>query len=348
MAALYVASWAEGAGKTALCIGMARWLHKNGKAVGYLKPLALADSGDGRDAGFVRQTLGLADTLESISPRFLNRQDFAAETSSGRLGEKVKKAYSEVGSRKDVVLVEGAVGLGADADVAESSYQIVEALDAKVIIVVAHEKELPWDKIASQAGRFGQRLLGIVINRVPQNKVESVRSGADRPGAAKGVKILGVLAEDRAMLGVSVAEIAEKLKAKALCCTEGLGDMVENVMVGALTPDSGADYFDRKDNKVAIARGERPDMQLAALATSTRCLVLTGGVEPIGQVLSFAEDKGAPILLTEKDTLSAVADVEQAFTEAKFRHRSKLEALDSILEQGLDFASLSEGLRLPV
>ncbi|RLC95755.1 MAG: hypothetical protein DRI40_05075 [Chloroflexi bacterium] len=343
MASLYVASWTRGAGKTTMCVGLGRWLSKNSKKVGYFKPVE--DATESGDARFVKEALRLDEDAESLAPILIGLDDLKSEVAGGRLGDRVKRYFSEISSGKDVVLVEGVAGLSTDPSAADAASQTVEALDAQVIIVVACAKDVPWDRIAAEGRRFGSRLLGAVLNRVPQNRLEDARASAAAT-RGDGIRLLGVLPEDRALLGVSVAEIARHLQARPLCCEEGMSEMVENVMMGAMTPDSGADYFARKDNKAVIVRGERPDMQLAALATSTRCLILTGGGEPIGQVLSLAEDKGAPILVTDKDTLSAASDVEQAFVRARFQHQGKAPIVDRILEEGFDFSALSEGLKL--
>ena len=116
------------------------------------------------------------------------------------------------------------------------------------------------------------------------------------------------------------------------------------VMLGALSVDSGLDYFSRKANKVVITRSERPDIQLAALATSTKGIILSGDTSPIPQVLHWAEDKGVPILITKQDTFSIVAKVEEAFLQAKFHHQKKLNKLTEILDQHFDFERLSEQL----
>jgi BioD-like phosphotransacetylase family protein len=110
-----------------------------------------------------------------------------------------------------------------------------------------------------------------------------------------------------------------------------------------MTPDSGEEYFRRKTAKAVVVRGERPDMQLAALSTPTKCLILAGGVAPIPQVLGWAEDKGVPVLLAKQDTLSAVGEVEKAFALARFRHPAKLDRMDRLLQQHLDLQSLGQG-----
>ena len=331
MVSLYIASWVEGGGKTALCAGIGNKLHKEGKKVGYLKPLPDAElpTGSDKDCHFLHQVLRLQEPVESLCPP----------------SDKLKQTYSEVAKDKDIVLIEGWGGL-RDAKLAEASYQIADTLDSPVIIVVPFTNDLPWEGIASCGKRFAHRLLGIVINQAPRNKIESIHSQMTSMFNRQGVKVLGALPEERLLLGVSVGELAEHLKADILCCPQASTELIENVMIGALTPDSGADYFSRKPEKVVIARGERPDIQLAALATPIRCLILSGGVTPIPQVINWAEDKQVPILLAKQDTLSVATGVEQALLRTRFHHEKKLKKLEQILAQYFDFDLLYQSLGL--
>ena len=82
------------------------------------------------------------------------------------------------------------------------------------------------------------------------------------------------------MLSVSVGELAEFLSGKILCCADKVDELVEHLMVGAMSVDSALTYFRRKPNKAVITGGDRPDIQLAALETSTKCLILTGNLQP--------------------------------------------------------------------
>lgn len=134
-----------------------------------------------------------------------------------------------------------------------------------------------------------------------------------------------MIPEERALLGVSVAELAEDLKAEVLCCPELTGKLVENIMIGAMSFGSGEDYFIRKDNKAVITRGERSDIALAALSTSTNCLILSYGNKTSPQVIHLAEDKGVPVLSVEQDVLSIVDVVEKTFIKARSRQQEKPE-----------------------
>jgi hypothetical protein len=111
---------------------------------------------------------------------------------------------------------------------------------------------------------------------------------------------------------LSVGELAKHLGGEILNCPERSEELVENLMVGALSVDSGLDYFRRKANKAVITRGDRPDLQMAALETSTKCLILTGAIRPMPIVLHRAIEKGVPIIVVEEDTISTLRRIEEA------------------------------------
>lgn len=347
MTNLYVASWAQGGGKTTLCVGIGKHLQSDNKRVGYLKPVALttqgASLGSDNDAQSVRQALELEESVESLCPFCLTPQALKNDLEGKDLLDNLLQICNSVAKDKDVVLLEG---LGIDGEPLRASCQIADKLDAKVIMVVPYSTGLTRERIISSVEKFGQRLLGIVVNRVPQDEIEFVCTKVTSLFSEVEIRVLGVLPEERMLLGVSIAELADDLRAETLCCPQALGEMVENMMIGALSVDSGTDYFARKDNKAVITRGERPDIQLAALSTSTKCLILSGGTAPIPQVLQLAEDKGTPILLVKEDVSSIITEIEGTFLRSKFQQQKKLERLEQILEQYLDFQALYQSLGL--
>ncbi|MFC1902062.1 DRTGG domain-containing protein, partial [Chloroflexota bacterium] len=154
--------------------------------------------------------------------------------------------------------------------------------------------------------------------------------------------VLGVIPEDRALLALTVGELADTIQGKILNNAEKAAELVENFMLGAMVVDSGLDYFGRKDNKAAVVRQDRPDMQLAALETSTRCLVLSGGNEPPAyNVLEKAENRGIPIIATEAATGDIVASIDAALGQGRFTEEKKLPRLAEILRQHLDLKAVS-------
>ncbi len=121
--------------------------------------------------------------------------------------------------------------------------------------------------------------------------------------------------EDRKSSAVSIGELAEYVKGEILNCPEQSGELVENLMVGAMCVDPTPLYFNIKSNKAVITRGDRADIQLGALETSTKCLILTGGIKPIPSVMQRAQEIMAPIILVAKDTPATLADIESGLSQ---------------------------------
>jgi len=308
LSALYITSLDRGAGKTGICAGIGQYLLESGRKVGYLK------RGIDRDIGFMKQVLAMEASEDTLGPS----------------PESVKKAYGEVSQGKDVVLVEGTTV--ADKDAAG----IVDALDAGVLIVVDYSADLPVAEITDSGKKFGSRFLGVVMNRVPEKKLSQVGDQLSE----SGIKVLGLLPEVRALSGLTVGELAEKLEAEMLNAPEKPAELVENVMLGALSVDSGLTYFQRKVNKAAVIRGGRSDLQLAALETPTRCLVLTGDTAPNEIVLHRAEEKAVPVIVAKEDTKDTVASIEAALVEARFNQEKKLPIMAGMIKRHLDLKAL--------
>ncbi len=87
-------------------------------------------------------------------------------------------------------------------------------------------------------------------------------------------------------------------------------------------------------------------MQLAALETSTKCLVLSGNKSPIPDVLRRAEDKKIPMILAEGDTTVIVMSIEDALGKTRFHQEKKLPKLTEIMERQFNFQAVYKGLGL--
>jgi hypothetical protein len=196
------------------------------------------------------------------------------------------------------------------------------------------------------ASKLRERLLGVVINAVPSGKLARVKEVLTSELQIKGIKVLGVLPQHRSLFAVTVAELAEQLGGKQLVPIKDSGGLVENLMMGVHSTDNALLYYERKANKVALIRGDRSDMQLAALQTSSRCLVLTGGKPPMPFITAEAKSKGVPIIMTQTDNLAVIEQVESLLNQARFHQKEKLDIMGPLLAQNFDLEALRQGLGL--
>lgn len=350
MKALYVTS-AGSTGKTALCLGIGKKLMQERKKVGFFRPIRFSDPGlvDGyKDTLFIKEALSLGEPLEILSPIVLSRRDLwqSLTTDTENFKKRLEQAYNRISPDKEVVIMEGLSDLATDRVAEETCYQVTEALDSGAVIVLRYSRALALSKVAEAGQRLGRKLLGVVVNFAPRSKIEQIKDDLETSFQKEGVRVLGVLPEERALLGVSVAELAEALSGEIVTHPEAKGEIIENIMIGALSPDPATYYFSHKANKAAVIRGERADMQLAALQTSTKCLVLTGNIPPASIIINEAENKRVPIIVVKQNVASTVTGIEEALKQAKFHSLKKLEKFSQILEDYFDFQALYQALGL--
>ncbi len=340
MVTVYVDS-VDTAGKTAFCAGLGRRMLRQGKTVGFFMPLKYPRlNGDAQTSiEFLKQALGLTDADDKIAPATMPTEDLWKDLTEDTQSfiQRTKKDFAGIAKNKDVVLVEGLGGMVTDNVSTLACYTVAEALDSKVIIMLRYSPQLAPELLARVSRELGDRLLGIVINLVPESRIQSVREVVRDRFAQEGIRVLGVLPEIRALLGITVEELSEVLEGEMVVAPQGSGDIVEDVMVGAMTMDSGRDYFRRKERKAVIIRGERADMQLAALDTSVTCMVLTDSAKPLAPVVAKAEQKKVPVIISSKDTAGVIAAFEKAFLQTSFNSGAKLTRFEQLLEQYLDF-----------
>ncbi len=334
MVALLVTSLVEGSGKTAICAGLGKHWLDDGRKVGFFKPV-ITDSKNrppgesDSDTIFIKNLFDLKEPADALCPVFSSRNEMKSN---------IKDAYARVSQRKDVVIIEGV------SEQSQAAREMVTALDARVILVAGYTKEM--SRVIDSSPDFGKHLLGMVVNRVPKRRLERVRDEISAQTGQASIKIIGVLPEDRTLFAPTIGELTGYIKGETLTSAEKSSELVENIMLGARNVDSGPEYFTNKANKAVILRISRPDMQLAALETSTRCLVLTGDKAPHPAVISQAEKKIVPIISVRDDIPTIAANIEEALGRTRFNQAAKLPRLIEIMEQYFDFATVYQGLGL--
>ena len=149
------------------------------------------------------------------------------------------------------------------------------------------------------------------------------------------------------MLSPSISEVAEHLGADlinrtALTSPEiQLGELVEYFMLGGWFLDHGAYVFSRRENKAVIVRGDRPDLQMAALDTSTTCLILTNGKLPVQYIVHHAKLRQTPILTTQAGTLETMERLNNIGERVTFHSAHKVQHFAELLETHCNVESLT-------
>jgi hypothetical protein len=350
---LYIPSTQNFSGKSAICIALMHRLQKDGFKVGYFKPFSsaarvMAESSVDEDARFVKSAFNLSEPLETLAPVVLTQQqtEHILAAGDGDYRDAVKAAAEAIATDKDVVVMEGSNNFREGYIVNLSPAETVEMLNAKVVAVIGYQDDLQLvDDALMAKKRMGDRLVGVIVNTVPANRMDFVTGQAKPYLQSRGIEVLAALPQEKVLSSISISEIVDALNGELLCGECG-DELVENLMVSAMNVEHALNYFRRVTNKAVIVGGDRPDIQLAALETSTKALILTGNVRPNPMIEAKAADKGVAIVLSRFDTFTTVEKVEKFFGKTRFRQIEKVMLFEEILSKALDFDKLYKAIGL--
>jgi BioD-like phosphotransacetylase family protein len=357
MKALYIASVEPFSGKTAVCLALGRRFMRDGYEVGYFKPLSTQpwEPVPGRtldeDADFVQRTLGLKESARELTGVLLT-PSLAREMRCGcadrDLMVDVKAAYEKVTPGRDIVLVEGGGSLREGVSLGLDPKSVVETLDMQALAIVRYHNRLnQGDDCIAVYRHLGSRLLGNLVNVVPTKEQKLSEKICTPCLEDHGIHVLGTIPFQQELQAISVGELEEVLNAKFLALPDRRDILVERFVVGAMGVDQALPRIRRVPGaKALITGGDRSDMHLVALETATRCLILTGNLRPMPEVLRRAEELGVPVLLVRQNTLEAVEAIEQVFGKTRLGQESKLKRFETLFAECFDFERLYRLLEL--
>jgi len=345
MVPVYVGSTAGYSGKSLVTLGLGLKMLEDGLSVGYMKPLGrtpiMVDGSltDG-EARFMKDTLGLPDPIGDICP-VVYTQDLVAGSFSGKvkgLPGKVRKAYSALAKGRDAILMSGGKDIYDGGSLGLSGVALIRAFSAKAVVVDPFSGDISVDRLLAVKEMLGPLMIGSVINKVPPSGLDYLRDMVGPYLKKKGIPLLGVLPVDKMLNAITVGQLRESLGGKALCCEDRQDELVENFLIGAMDVESALKYFRKTPNKAVVTGGHRSDIQLAALETSTKCLVLTGDMPPNDLIISKARTAGVPIIMVKHDTLTTVERIEAVVGKTRILENKKVTRARDLMQKHFDYA----------
>lgn len=347
MATLYVASTETFVGKSAVCLGLMRRMQRDGFRVGYMKPVSVSaahrpDAVLDEDAALVAATMGLTAPLEQLAPVRITPGVIDAILRGQRPAflRRLQEAFLAVSRDCDAMLLEGSNSWSEGTLVDLAADQVMELLETPGLLVSRYRSTLTVDTILAVQRFIGDQLIGVVLNQVAEPHVEFVRNRVLPFLEARDIPVLGVIPHDDLLSGVTVQELYEHLGGQLIGNRNWCTAMVESLMVGAMGAEVGLSFFRRRANKAVITGGDRADLQLAALETSTRLLILTGNIQPPMQVIDKAEERQVPIIVLPDETGVTVERAEALLGHSRLQQGIKIERFSDLLEAHVDFARL--------
>jgi len=324
---LFVAATRQDQGKTTISLGLLAAFEEMTPPVGFIKPVGQryvevdgvrVDEDVALMRAVFKHEVGLADMSPVTVGRSFTR-DYILHPNRQALVDRVRAAFERVAEGKNAVVIEGTGHAGVGSCFDMSNAEVAKLLGAKVIIVTEGGIGGPIDEVMLNASVFhehGVELLGVILNKVRPEKLDSVATFVEEGLGRKGIELLGVIPHETILSNPTMNQILNEVGGDLLNGDRYLANEIETVIVGAMTAHRALDYI--YHNSLLITPGDRDDLILAAMssyavgedkANFVAGMLLTGGVRPHENIVRLLRRTNIPVVLVKGDSYSVAAAV---------------------------------------
>ena len=322
--AFYLCSLRERAGKSFLSIGFIQKLQKEGKKFAYFKPIgcprgAYSSKAD-KDIEFILQTVyknrspyDLVCPVSIPDSYYIDLIDVSKKT---EYIQKIKSAYNKIVKDVDYVIIEGAPSIRKFLRVGIDDVSIAQALGINDLIYVSPESsDNCIDNIFFTKNYFefrNVRMSGIIFNKIDLEYIARIKELQKDHIAKYNLPVLGIIERSIALFSPRVNEVKEAIGGEFIneIASAGLNNTVETFIIGAMNAQAALKYLRQVKKAAVITGGDRTDLALAALYEDVSVLILTGFIQPDAKVITVANEKNIPIILSPSDTYTTMRNLE--------------------------------------
>ena len=357
---VFIAATRQNDGKTTTSLGLIAALQRHFPRVGYIKPVGqrfveIEEQKIDEDSVLMDSVYHLNCPLGDMSPiavepDFTRKYLMAANNET--LVRKIQKAFDRVAWEKDFVLCEGSghAGVGSVFDL--SNAQVAKILGAKVILVSQGGIGKPIDEVALNQALFqkeGVEIIGVILNKVLESKVESIADFARRGLKRRGLELLGVLPYEQTLSNPTMELIREELRAEPLNTASTLHALVGDVVVGAMSAQNAMKFF--KPGVLLITPGDRDDIVLTACTAidaqskeKMAGIVLTGGLRPPESILKIIRTMPIPVLLAQADSYQVASRVHNLTVKTRPSDSEKISLIRDIVAKNVNLKKILQAI----
>lgn len=354
---VFVAATRMNDGKTTTALGLLSALQQRRPRLGYIKPVGqrfvdIEEQKIDEDSVLMQRVYQLEAPLVDMSPIAVEpdfTRRYLESSNNESLVRRIEKAFDRVAWEKDFVLVEGTghAGVGSVFDLSNAT--VARLLHSKVVMVTQGGIGRPIDEIAMNQALFereGVQILGVILNKVIPEKLEYIANFARKGLRRRGLRLLGVIPHQPLLSSPTLAAIREDLDADVLNSTAGINNIVDRVVVGAMSVHNAMHHL--TPGALVIAPGDREDILLAAGASLNRAdaigtlagIILTDNIRPSVAVMKIVREMPYPVLLAEGDSYQVASRVHDLTVKTRPSDTQKIQMIRDLVARHVDVDAL--------
>lgn len=363
---LFIAASNQHVGKTTSTLGLLSLLREKGYDVGFCKPVGqetVIHNGMrvDKDAQLFSSIMEFPLEPDVHSPVLLFKgvtSEYLDAKVKPDLPGKVEKAAASLAERHRVLLFEGTGHPGVGSIVGLSNADVAARLKAKVILIVEGGIGRTVDRLNLCISFFrdrGVEISGVVVNKVYQKKMDTVRHYVGHYLDQLGIPLLAIIPYDKILSFPILDTIRDAVKGKVILNEHMLDNHVEDILAGSLV--GGYDYEISHHLLLVVNRKRIPET-LKELKQTTSFLgieqnvlsgiLVAGDVDKeldeadLAAYREYLGDIEVPVLTTSLDTYGSVLKVKGIEVKINTKTPWKAKRAMELFDQYLDIEALEK------
>jgi BioD-like phosphotransacetylase family protein len=357
---LFIAATRQNDGKTTTSLGLLAAIQEEYPRVGFIKPIGqrfvdVHHQKIDEDTILMDRVYGLNCPLDEMSPiavvndftrRYLRKSNYDA------LASRIQRAFDRVAWEKDLVICEGTghAGVGSVFDL--SNARVAKLVGAKVVIVTRGGIGRPIDEIALNQALFEKEnveIIGVILNKVVPDKVEQITEFARKGLHRRGLDLLGVIPHVRLLSSPTMDLIREELHAETLNGLDFIHNIVDDVVVGAMSAANVKDFF--RAGALLIVPGDREDLiSSVASKSSSRDpvklsgIILTDDLRPNERTLRMIHEMPYPVMFTHEGIYEVTSKVHDLIVKTRPDDTAKISLIRDLIRSHVNVRKILKSI----
>lgn len=354
---LFIAATEQNTGKTTTALGLYAAFRERFGKIGFIKPVGqrfveIEGKRVDEDSVLIRDTFDTPVPIEDMSPiavepqftrRYINQSNHEA------LVKRIRHSFDRAAWEMDFALIEGTghAGVGSVFDL--SNANVARLLESKVLLIAPAGIGRPIDEAALNRALFdraGVEVIGVIMNKVLPDRVESIADTARRGFERLGIELLGIIPRERMLAQPALDQVCEHVHGSFLHGAESGRRKAGFVMIGAM---SAANVLrGMEPETLLIVPGDREDVIEAVLAharldSEQFCgLVLSDGLKPSGRLLKMVRETPLPIIASDFDSYSIASRIHSMTVKTLPGDTEKIDRIQNLVAEHVNIGRILE------
>jgi hypothetical protein len=253
------------------------------------------------------------------------------------------------------MVIEGTGHAGVGSVIDLSNADVAKLLHSSVVLVTCGGIGRPIDEVMLNKAVFDARgvdLLGVIVNKVTDDKYEKIDNLVRLGFKKKGIHVLGVIPYVQKLSSPTIRQLLEDIKGELLCGEKGLDQTVSKILIGAMSTHSALEYF--HGDELLITPGDREDLILAAMsgcvigvskAYCVKGIILTCGMMPNKTIVKLVKRTNIPIIFVHMNTYDMAQKLNNLIVKIRPQDTEKIDEATSLIKKYVDCEYIIDKIR---